>query len=109
MSKNISDQESFLRGFKKPIKTVVFGNGEIQCGTAKLDNGYHVAILADTERPHQIGKQIEPKKGEWFEEVSGDVVCLAFNNAGSVDVMIDFLNEIRASIGVQNEKGTLDE
>lgn len=103
MSKNIKYRDSFLQGFSKQIKMVEFGNGEIQIGSSSWEGNQHVLILADTEKPHEIGKGPDKKEGKWFEEVTGDAVCLYFNNAESVDAVIETLKEIKTKIMVINE------
>jgi len=102
MSKNIYKSKSYLSGLDKEILTVAFGNGEIQVGIASWPkDNQHVLIFADTETMHEINSESKTEKGKWFEEVSGDVVCLGFTNADSIDVVIHFLNEIKQQIITQ--------
>ena len=108
MSKNIwKNKKPLLKGWSKNITTVAFGNGEILIGTASWPDNQHVLIFADTERPHEIGSNSSKAGKEWFEEVSGDVVVLGFNKPESIDVVIDFLNEIKAKLNkLSQEKET---
>jgi hypothetical protein len=105
VSKNITDQDSYLNGWNGKIKTVAFGNGEIKIGTASWPDNHHVLIIADTETSHQIGSYEKDPDASFFHQAK-EVICLGFNKPESIDVVIDFLNEIKAAMKVCRDKET---